>query len=76
MVHSVKRCFKFLSFNFKRYQIDDVNKTSLEVTLRVKICLEENSCLYDVMLLDKRRIPKPGCSWDFSYTIQGKLFLY
>lgn len=61
-------------FSFKRYKIDDVNKTSLEITLRVKICLEENSCVYDVMLLDKRRIPKPGCSWDFAYTIPGTLY--
>ena len=48
-----------------------MNKTSLEMSLTVKICLEENSCVYEAVLLDKKTIPKPGCSWDFDYTIPG-----
>ena len=59
------------NWNFDRYQIEEVNKTSLEMSLTVKICLEENSCVYDAVLLDKKTIPKPGCSWDFDYAIPG-----
>lgn len=57
-----------------RFQIDEVNTTFLEISLRIKVCLEENSCVYDIMLLDRQIIPKPGCSWDLSYTIPGLHF--
>ena len=59
--------------NFDRYQIKEVNKASLEMSVTVKICLEKDSCVYEAVLLDKKMIPKPGCSWDFDYTIPGKL---
>ncbi|XP_062579219.1 uncharacterized protein LOC134241150, partial [Saccostrea cucullata] len=61
--------FKLANFVQILYQIDEVKKTDLQLSLSVKICLEENTCVYDFKLLDKVVIPKPGCSWDFAYTI-------
>ncbi|XP_062593831.1 uncharacterized protein LOC134255325, partial [Saccostrea cucullata] len=68
-IKSSQDYFKLANLVYILYQIDEVNKTVLKLSMRVKICLEENTCVYDVMLLDKVVIPKPGCSWDLTYTI-------
>lgn len=54
-----------------RYKIDDVDRSNLELTAKIKICLEDNTCLYESTLFDKHILPKPGCNWNLNFTIPG-----
>lgn len=58
----------FLLFSYK---IDDVDRSNLELTAKIKICLEEETCLYESTLFDKHILPKPGCNWNLNFTRPG-----
>ncbi|XP_062616058.1 uncharacterized protein LOC134277763, partial [Saccostrea cucullata] len=52
-----------------RYKIEDIDRSDLELTAEIKICLEEKTCVYESLLFDKQRIPKPGCNWNLNFTV-------
>lgn len=52
---------------FCSFVVVDVDKGNLELTINLKFCLEDNLCVYELPLFDKKVIPKPGCNWDLPY---------
>lgn len=45
----------------------DVDKGNLELIINFKFCLEDNLCVYELFLFDKKVIFKLGCNWDLFY---------
>eukprot|EP00105_Crassostrea_gigas_P044414 XP_019928562.1 PREDICTED: uncharacterized protein LOC105342368 [Crassostrea gigas] len=67
--YGVKDEFSLMDIIQIQYKIDDVDRSNLELTAKIKICLEENTCLYESTLFDKHILPKPGCNWNLNFTI-------
>lgn len=45
----------------------DVDKGNLELIINFKFCLEDNLCVYELVLFDKKVIFKLVCNWDLFY---------
>lgn len=60
-----------IMFLLFRYKIDDVDRSNLELIVKIKICLEDNICFYKLILFDKYILFKLGCNWNFNFIILG-----
>lgn len=60
-----------IMFLLFRYKIDDVDRSNLELIVKIKICLEEKICFYELILFDKYMLFKLGCNWNFNFIILG-----
>lgn len=54
----------------------DVDKGNLELIINFKFCLEDNLCVYELVLFDKKVIFKLGCNWDLFYLDLSELLIY
>jgi len=61
-----------LFVNF-RYSITDLkNLNRFEVSANMRICLGKNDCPIDTPLFTNVLFPKPLCSFDGSFALEGK----